>query len=259
MNNIFAVAGLVIKELYRRKDFYVLFVLTALITLLLGSVNFFNDDRIIRYLKDVCLLLIWISTLVIAVTTTARQIPAERESRTIFPLLAKPMGRGELIVGKFLGCWAACGTALIVFYFFFGIISASKEHTISFAPYIQAIWLHWMCLGIVIAMVLLGSIVFAAPSSNATICLIVIVGIMFAGGHLNGIATGMRGFGGGVVYALYYVIPHLEWYDVRDLVVHNWGSIDWLICGGATIYAVAYVGFLLGVTWAVFKRKPMAS
>lgn len=259
MNNIFAVAGLVIKELYRRKDFYVLFVLTALITLLLGSVNFFNDDRIIRYLKDVCLLLIWISTLVIAVTTTARQIPAERESRTIFPLLAKPMGRGELIVGKFAGCWAACGTALIVFYFFFGVIVASKEHTFALGPYVQAIWLHWMCLGIVIAMVLLGSIVFAAPSSNATICLIVIVGIMFAGGHLNGIAIGMRGYSGVIVYALYYLIPHLEWYDVRDLVVHNWGSIDWLICGGATIYALLYVGFLLGVTWAVFRRKPMAS
>jgi len=29
MNKIFAIAGVVIKELYRRKDFYVLFVLTA--------------------------------------------------------------------------------------------------------------------------------------------------------------------------------------------------------------------------------------
>jgi len=51
MNKIFAIAGVVIKELYRRKDFYVLFVLTALITLLLGSVNFFNDDRIAGYLR----------------------------------------------------------------------------------------------------------------------------------------------------------------------------------------------------------------
>ncbi len=31
MNTIWALAGIVIKELYRRKDFYVLFVLTALI------------------------------------------------------------------------------------------------------------------------------------------------------------------------------------------------------------------------------------
>ena len=31
MNKIIAVAGVVIKELYRRKDFYVLFILTALL------------------------------------------------------------------------------------------------------------------------------------------------------------------------------------------------------------------------------------
>jgi Cu-processing system permease protein len=258
MNNIFAVAGIAIKELYRRKDFYVLFVLTALITMMLGAVNVFSDDRIIRYVKDVCLLLIWISSLVIAVTTTARQIPAERESRTIFPLLAKPMGRGEFIVGKFVGCWAACGVALVVFYFFFAVIAASREHTLPLAAYIQALWLHWVCLGIIVAMTLLGSLVFAAPSSNATICLIVVAGIMFAGGHLNGVATGMRGAAGTIVYALYYLIPHLEWYDVRHLVVHDWGAIDWLICGGATIYGFLYCGFFLGLTWLVFRRKPLA-
>src|ERR1044071_7985069 len=75
MNKIFAVAGVVIKELYRRKDFYVLFIMTVLITLLMASVNFFNDDRIVRFLKEICLTLIWLSALVIAVTTAARQIP----------------------------------------------------------------------------------------------------------------------------------------------------------------------------------------
>ena len=81
MKNIFAVAGIVIKELYRRKDFYVLFILTVLICLIMASVNIFNDKQIVRYLKEICLLLIWVSSLVIAITTTARQIPAEREQR----------------------------------------------------------------------------------------------------------------------------------------------------------------------------------
>ncbi len=257
MNNVFALAGVVIKEMYRRKDFYVLFFLTALITLLLGSVKLFNDDRIVRYLKDVCLLLIWISSLVIAITTTARKIPAERESRTIFPLLAKPVGRGELIVGKFLGCWLACGMALIVFYFFFGVITASREHAWPWVSYFQAIWLHWICLGIIVALALLGSIVFAAPSSNATICFIAVLGILFAGGHLNGVAIEMRGARGAIVYAIYYLIPHLEWYDVRDLIVHDWGRIDWLAWGGATIYGLLYSGFLLAAAWLTFRRRTL--
>jgi hypothetical protein len=50
-SNVLAIAGVVIKEMYRRKDFYVLFVLTALITLVMGSVTFFNQDNIVRYLK----------------------------------------------------------------------------------------------------------------------------------------------------------------------------------------------------------------
>src|SRR5882724_6115376 len=128
MNTILAITEIVIKELYRRKDFYVLFILTAIITLALGSVNFFGEAKIGRYLKEICLLLIWIASLVIAVTTTARQIPAERENRTIFPLLAKPVTRSHLVLGKFFGCWLACGLALLVFYLFFGVISAAREH-----------------------------------------------------------------------------------------------------------------------------------
>ena len=53
LNNVQAIAEVVIKELRRRKDFYVLFILTALITLVLGSVNFFNEDKIVRYLKEI--------------------------------------------------------------------------------------------------------------------------------------------------------------------------------------------------------------
>src|SRR6266702_1727369 len=56
MNTISALAGVVIKELYRRKDFYVLFVLTAVITLAIALVNFFHDSSIVRHIKEICLL-----------------------------------------------------------------------------------------------------------------------------------------------------------------------------------------------------------
>src|SRR5476649_762274 len=135
MKNIFAVAGVVIKELYRRKDFYVLFILTIVICVIMASVNIFNDNQIVRYLKELCLLLVWISSLVIAITTTARQIPQERENRTLLPLLAKPLSRAQLIFGKFLGCWLACGLVLICFYVFF---AARGEHSWPLLNYFQA-------------------------------------------------------------------------------------------------------------------------
>ena len=257
MNTVLALAGVVIKELYRRKDYYVLFVLTAVMTLLMGSVSFFNDAKIVRYVKEIALLLIWISALVIAIGTTARQIPAEREQRTIFPLLAKPVTRGQVILGKFAGCWLACGLALIVFYLFFGVVSGTREHHWPLLNYFQAFWLQWAMLGVVVAFVLLGSIVFAAPSSNATISFIVVLGILLLGRHLNQVALQQPEPLCSVVYTLYFLIPHLEWYDVRDLIIYDQGLVGWVDCGLATLYAALYVALLLFGAWLVFRRKAL--
>lgn len=258
MNNIFALSGIVVKELYRRKDFYVLFILTALVTVLLGSVNFFNDKTVVRFLKEACLLLIWISSLVIAVTTTARQIPAEKENRTIFPLLAKPVTRTHLILGKFLGCWIATGMSLLLFYLFFALVTGSRDHSWPLVNYFQALWLHWMFSAVVVALVLLGSIVFAAPSSNATISFIVVIGILLLGRHLNKVAVQLTEPLRSLLYSLYFAIPHLEFFDVRELVIHNAGLIPWDKFALATLYGTGYTAVFLIAACLVFQRKSLA-
>lgn len=258
MNAVVAIAGLVIKELQRRKDFYVLFVLTAVITLLLGSVSFFNVEKIARYLKDICLLLIWISSLVIAITTAARQIPAERENRTIFPLLAKPVTRGHVVVGKFLGCWLACGITLLVFYLFFTVISASREHVLHLGPTLKAVWMHWMLLGVLVAMVLLGSVVFAAPSSNATISFIIVVGILGIGRHLHRVALDQPEPVNTILSAIYFLIPHLEWFYLPDFLVNDQNIAPWFDCLLASLYAAAYTALFLFAAWWRFRRRTLS-
>jgi Cu-processing system permease protein len=250
-----AIAGLVVKELFRRKDFYVLFIFTALITLILGSVNFFNEEHIVRYLREICLFLIWTASLVIAITTTARQIPAERESRTIFPLLAKPVTRSHVLLGKFLGCWQATGIALVVFYLFFAIVTGARAHHIDLTQYFQAITLHWFMLGVVIAMTVFGSLIFAAPSSNNTILFVVTVGILLLGRHLNKVALQLQEPLQTVLYSIYFAIPHLELFDVRDLIVHDLGAISWLVWLGAAGYAIVYAALFLVSACLVFRRK----
>src|SRR5664279_5140549 len=257
MNTVMCIRDRVIKELYRRKDFYVLFVLTAVITLVLGSVSFFHDTRMVRYVKDIALLLVWLSALVIAIATTSRQIPAEREQRTIFPLLAKPVTRWQVILGKFAGCWLACGLALIVLYLFFGVVSGSREHHWPLLNYFQALWLQWVMLGVVVAIVLLGSVVFAAPSSNATISFIIVLGILFLGRYLNQVALQQPEPLRTVVYGIYFLIPHLEWYDVRDLIIYDQHLVGWVDCGLATVYALLYMAVFLVGAWLVFRRKPL--
>ncbi len=257
MSSVLALSGVVVKELYRRKDFYVLFVLTALITLLMGSVNFFNDPKIVRYLKDICLLLIWVSSLVIAIGTTARQIPAERENRTIFPLLAKPVTRAQVIAGKFLGCWAACGLALLMFYGFFAVISATREAHFPWMQYLQAVGLHWAVLGVVVALTLLGSVLFTAPSSNATICFIVVTGLLLLGRHLNQVALQQSEPLRSLVYGIYFAVPHLEWFDLRDFVIYGHSAVPWIDWLLAWLYAGVYTVALLFAAWLIFRRKPL--
>jgi ABC-type transport system involved in multi-copper enzyme maturation permease subunit len=256
MNNISAVASIVIKELYRRKDFYVLFILTILICVIMASVNIFNDNQIVRYLKELCLLLIWISSLVIAITTTARQIPAEREQRTLLPLLAKPLTRTQLILGKFFGCWIVCGLALVCFYAFFGALAASREHQWPLLNYFQAAFLHWIMLGAVIALTLLGSLVFAAPSSNSTICFVLVGGILLIGRDLDRVALSLPEPSRSIVYAIYYAIPHFEIpFEMRNLIIHDWPRIGWNYFGLDILYSLAYTAILLIAACLVFRRK----
>lgn len=256
MIKIFAIAGVVVKELYRRKDFYVLFILTIVICLIMGSINIFNDKEIIRYLKEICLLLIWVSSLIIAITTMARQIPAEREQRTLLPLLAKPLSRTQLIFGKFLGCWIVTGLALLCFYAFFGALAASREHQWPLLNYFQAAFLHWVALGVVVAFALLGSLIFAAPSSNSTICFAICAAIMCLGRYLDQIALSLHEPGRSIVYAIYFAIPHLEIpFEMRNLIIHDWPLIGWNFVALDALYLFFYMGVFLVAACLIFRRK----
>jgi ABC-type transport system involved in multi-copper enzyme maturation permease subunit len=194
---------------------------------------------------------------VIALATTARQIPAERENRTIFPLLAKPVTRAHVILGKFLGCWLACGLALVVFYVFFAVMSSAREHEFPALSYFQALWLHWWMLAIVIAMTLLGSVVFSAPSSNVTITFIGVAGILLLGRKLHLVASRMSEPSQSLLSALYFAMPHLEFYDIRDLVIYDNPLVPWAAWTLATLYAFAYTAFFLLLTWVVFRKQTL--
>src|SRR6185436_13089340 len=120
--------------------------------------------------------------------------------------------------------------------------------------YFQALWLHWIFCGVVIAMVLFGSVLFAAPSSNATIMFVVVLGILILGRHLNRLSLSQPPPIGFVMALIYYVMPHLEFYDVRDLIVHQAPLIPWWAVGVATLYGVFYSAAFLALGWIRFRR-----
>jgi hypothetical protein len=114
-------------------------------------------------------------------------------------------------------------------------------------------------LGIVIAMVLFGSVIFTSPAENVTIFFFIVMGILLLGSHLNTVALQQSEPMQSVVYAVYFVIPHLELFDVRDFIIYDKPLIPWGDFLLATLYAIVYVALFLYATWLVFRRKALTA
>jgi hypothetical protein len=114
-------------------------------------------------------------------------------------------------------------------------------------------------LAVVIAMVLLGSIYFAAPSSTSTITIIVVGGILLLGTHLNTIALQQPQPMQSILATVYFIMPHLEWYDLRDFVVYDMGLVPVRAVALATLYGAVWTTIFLLLAWFGFRRKNLTT
>ena len=89
--NALIVASLL--EALRRKDIYVVLILTVLMTAGAWMFGFFGVRGLEVFIRDVTFSAIGIFSTVLAVMLAARQIPEEVQRRTIYPLLARPISR----------------------------------------------------------------------------------------------------------------------------------------------------------------------
>lgn len=255
MSKVLAISQVVLLEMLRRKDIYVLLIVTGVMTLLVAAVNIFNEARMVRYIKEISLVLIWISSLVIAIMTSARQLPAERENRTLFPLLAKPVSRTQFLLGKFAGCWVASGIALVSLYLVLVLLMVTREANAPVGSFVQALLLHWMALGIICALALLGSLFFNSVAANATICFFVVGGILLFGRYLKNFAVQLAEPFQSILMVVYYAVPHLELFDVRDRLVHSWPMIPWGPWSLALVYGTFFMALFLAAGCWFFRRK----
>ena len=60
-----------------------------------------------------------------------------------------------------------------------------------------------------------------------------------------------------IIYAIYFLIPHLELFDVRERLVGDWPLVNWLVCGLAILYGAAYAALFLLLAWLGFRRKSL--
>jgi ABC-2 type transport system permease protein len=100
---IWTIAGNTMTEIIRQKFFYILVLFSAVVLLSSSYLSQFSTldiDRV-KFVKDFSLAGIKLFGIVIAIVGTSQLLPLELENRTIYPILAKPVFRGEFLLGKF--------------------------------------------------------------------------------------------------------------------------------------------------------------
>ena len=241
-------------ELYRRKDIVVVLILGTVILLPLSFVSPFGLSGAGIYFSEVALIMVWLFSIFIAIGVSSRPFPYEFEKRTIYPLLAKPVPRGVVVIGRYLGALAASASALALFYAAYVVLCGLKQGVWFSEVLLQAFILHLGLLALITAMSMAGSLLLTA-SANVTITLLVVFFMLFFGAKLPDLAAGQAGAGRMLLFAAYVGAPHVEFFDLRQRLVHEWPAVSWGVCALVLAYAGAYSAAGLFIADLLLRRK----
>ncbi|MGB2599665.1 MAG: ABC transporter permease subunit [Candidatus Omnitrophota bacterium] len=254
MRAVWAIACGMIKELIRKKDFYVLLIFMLVLLGFLSSQNFFQIEGISRYVRDFGYSLLMFFSFIVAVTFTAKQLPSEIESRTIYPLLAKPLSRHTVILGKFCGGVTVSIISFTIFYAIFTGFYMTGGEGKSLILLGQGFIFGILFLCMVTALVMFFSN-FMTMSANVTLSFLLYLTIGGFSDSLRGIVLFSKGVISTLYGALYYLLPHLEFFDLRIRITHAWDPLPMWVVLSVSGYTFIYCFALLYFAGYVFGRK----
>ena len=254
MRRIGALVKLSLLELWRRNDMFALLVLSLVLLVPLSMARPFGVAGATRYFDEAALLLIWGYSLFISLGIGGRLFTSEFANRTVYPLLAKPVSRGELLVGKYLGAVAASWSALVFFYALWGMSSVLRGGGGLTVCFFQAFVLHALFMALAVAAAVAGAFLLT-PSASTTLLAIFFPAMFFFGRHLPDYAENVSGVFKILLKVIYWVAPHAEFFDMRQRLVHGWGGVEASVFLVVVGYGIVYsVAFLL-VARYLFNRK----
>ncbi|HEX8178842.1 MAG TPA: ABC transporter permease [Pyrinomonadaceae bacterium] len=179
----------------------------------------------------------------------------EIERRTLYVILAKPVGRGEFLVGKYLGLCLTLAVNVAVMGV--GVSLALLYVERGYDPLILHVWpaiaLIYVELLIIVAVALLFS-AFSSPALSALLTFAVfVIGHFSADMKTLAAALGSRAarllFG-----ALFYLLPNLSHYTQITDAGHGLMPSPKAFAA-ACAYAVLYITVLLAAATFIFNRR----
>ena len=255
LKRIAAIARNAFREAVRDR---VLYNLVFFVLLLTGGAIFIGDLSAAQEAKiivDMSLSAMLLFGVFISIFVGVGLVYKELERRTVYAIFAKPVGRGEFLVGKYFGLCLTLAVNIAVMGA--GVSLALAYVRGGYDPLILSIWpaimLIFVELMIVVAVALLFSS-FSSPALSALLTFgVFVIGHFSADMKLLAVSTGTTSakifFG-----ALYYLLPNLSHYTVIAGAGH--GQRPPLAdIGGALLYAFVYIAVLLSASILIFNRR----
>jgi len=249
-----AIARNTFREAVRDRVLYNLVLFVLLLTggaVFLGELSAAQESKII---VDMGLSAMLLFGVFIAVFVGVGLVYKEIERRTLYAIFAKPVGRGEFLVGKYLGLCLTLGVNVAVMGA--GVSLALLYVRGGWHPLVLDIWpavaLVYVELLILVAVALLFSS-FSTPALSALLTFFVFVIGHFSADLKNLSAAGAGGarllFG-----ALYYLLPNLSNYAYITAASHGRTPTAEAFLGAA-LYGLVYIVVLLAAATLVFRRR----
>ena len=255
LGRIAAIAGNAFREAVRDRVLYNLVLFVLLLTgaaVFIGELSGGQEKKIIVDLGLGAMLLFGVF---IAIFVGVGLVYKEIERRTVYTIFAKPVGRGEFLVGKYLGL---CLTLLVnVVVMGAGVSLALTYVSGGIDPLVLSIWPAILLLYVEL-MILTGvALLFSSFSSPALSALLTF--FVFIIGHfsadLKSLATSMgstsaRWFFG----ALYYLMPNLANLSFITPAAH--GEMPGSAYSASVILnSLLYVIVVLAAATLIFSRR----
>ena len=250
MKQIFLIAANLMKEIFRKKDVYVLVVFLLVLLVYLANAAFFGVTEIYRYLKEIGLGIVFLFSLFICVPFTAKLMISENRDKTIYALLAKPVSRSTMVLGKFLGALFVTWGSFTLFYVLFSAVSIFKEHLFAPVLYLQ-VYIAALFMFLLLDALVLALSIFCTFSTTVTLSYLIYFMMSWFGMSLKE-SVSRLGTPGEI---LYYILPHFEFFDLRHRLVHLWGALPFWVMAVMLLYSLTYSAILLLGGIRIFKNK----
>ena len=250
-----AIARNTFREAVRDRVLYNLVLFVLLLTVAAIFIGELSGGQERKIIVDLGLSAMLLFGVFIAIFVGVGLVYKEIERRTIYAIFSKPVGRGEFLLGKYLGL---CLTLLVnVVVMGLGVSLALAYVAKGWDPLILTLWpamlMIYMELMLITALALLFSS-FSSPALSAllTFCIFII-------GHfsadLKSLATSLGSTGARLLFGgLYYLLPNLSNYSFITPAAHGRAPAPGFILSTG-LYAVVYIAVILAAATLVFSRR----